>query len=90
MQFPHARLHRARLRELVTGHAIPAELVAAPLLIACPRCGDEFFADLGPDESEPRFYESDEWEAVVRLDRECPDHAHRFAVGEADSVLFQF
>ena len=65
-RFLLARIHRARLRELV----------------ACPRCGDEYFADLNPNESEPQWLQEDEWEALVRLDEECPDHAHRFVVGE--------
>ena len=81
-RFLLARIHRARLRELVAAHGIPAELVPEPLVIACPRCGDEFFADIGPDEGEPRWLEEDEWEATVRLEGECPDHAHRFFVGE--------
>ena len=67
---------------MFAGHGIPAELVPEPLLITCPRCGDEFFADIGPDEGEPRWLEEDEWEATVRLEGECPDHAHRFFVGE--------
>ena len=76
-----ARLHHARLRELVAGYGIPAELVPEPRIIQCPRCGDEFFADIDPAGDEPRWLEEDEWEALVRLDGECPDHAHRFAVG---------
>ena len=59
-RFLLARSHRARRRELVAGHGIPAELVPEPMLITCPQCGDELFAGIGPDESEPRFLESDE------------------------------
>ena len=52
MHFPHARLHRARLREFVAGPGIPVDLLSEPLLIACPQYGDEYFADLDPNESE--------------------------------------
>ena len=42
----HARVHRARYRELVAeGLALGA--AAELVLLACPRCGDEFFLDLG-------------------------------------------
>ena len=54
-RFLLARLHRARVRALVAGHGIPAELVPEPLMIACPACGDEFFTDIGPDEGDAIF-----------------------------------
>ena len=51
-----------------------------PVLFACPRCGDEFFLDLDHD---CEVWDADalEWQALVRLDGECPDHPHRFEVG---------
>lgn len=72
MQLLHARVHRTRLRELIAAVPVFGDQSPEPLMIACPACGDEFFADL----------EALEWGALVRLEGECPDHAHRFAVGE--------
>ena len=77
-----ARLHRYRLRQLVAGEGLPPDLVPEPLIIACPRCDAEYFADLEPTAGEPLMLEPDEWEAVSRLEDECPNHAHRFHVGE--------
>ena len=39
----------------------------------------ETLANVGPDE-EPFDLEAQEWAATVRLDAECPDHAHAFTV----------
>jgi hypothetical protein len=77
MVFLLASLHRDRYRQLVaeTGGELPPE----PFTIACPKCGDLCIADLGPDD-EPQALELQEWAALVRLDAECPDHAHRVAV----------
>jgi hypothetical protein len=79
MQWVHARIHRAELRALIAASPIFGEQPPEPVLIACPRCGDEYVADLGPYD-EPETLEGDEWAALVRLDEECPDHAHRFSV----------
>ena len=81
MQFLHAQLHLYRLRELITSVPVFGDRPPEPLLIACPKCGDQFFGDLEPYE-EPWDLEALEWAALVRLEGECPDHAHRFAVGE--------
>ncbi len=53
MWWRHAGVHRARFRELVAGEGLSAELVPEPIRITCPRCGDWYFADLGPEEPEP-------------------------------------
>ena len=80
--FLMARIHPGRLRELVAAWNLPPEYAPIDMIIvACPRCGAEFFPDLDPEE-EPITLEEDEWAARVRLDGECPDHAHRFEVGE--------
>ncbi len=76
-----ARLHRTRLHELVAARELPTEFAPDVVRIACPKCGDEFFADLEPEE-EPILLDQAEWAAVVRLDEECPDHAHRFEVDQ--------
>lgn len=78
-----SRVHRARLRELVAGEGLPSELVPDVLDLQCPRCGEPYFADLGPEEPEPPELEWLEYRAVRRLLRECPDHAHRFDISEA-------
>ena len=75
----HARVHRARYRELVAAEGLALDAAPEPVLFACPRCGDEFFLDLDTD-TEPWDVEEAEWQAVTRLDGECPDHAHRFVI----------
>lgn len=80
MQVLHARIHRARLRELIAAVPVFGDRPPEPVILSCPTCGDEFFADLAPYE-EPFDLEELEWEALTWLDRECPDHAHRFEVG---------
>ena len=73
MEFLHARIHP------------PSEwLLRAQrplMLVRCPRCRDPYVAE-PPADAEP--WERSEWEyqAKARLLIECPDHAHRFAVGE--------
>ena len=76
----HARLHRRRLRDMVTAQLAREERLPRPMLVVCPTCGEVFFADPGPVGS-PRERELEEWEALARLDGECPDHPHRFIVG---------
>jgi hypothetical protein len=43
MQWLHARIHRAELRALITATPIFGEQPPEPVMIACPRCGDENF-----------------------------------------------
>ena len=75
----HARVHRARYRELVAAEGLALDGAPDVPLFACPRCGDEFFLDLENDR-EVWDEEALEWAAIVRLDEECPDHAHRCAI----------
>lgn len=70
----------AELRALIAQVPLFGEQPPEPVMIACPRCGDDYFADLAPYE-EPATLEEDEWAALVRLEVECPDHAHRFTIG---------
>jgi hypothetical protein len=51
------------------------------LLIGCPRCRDQYFADI-EREAEPLALQEARWAARVRLAEECPDHSHWFVVGE--------
>lgn len=76
-----ARIHRDELRALIAAAPVFGEQPPEPVFVTCPTCGDTWFADLAPYD-EPVTLEEDEWEAVVHLDEECPDHAHRFEVGE--------
>ena len=80
MWWRHAGVHRARFRELVAGEGLPAELVPEVRRIACPHCGDWYFAELDPAESERFDLEAREWAALVRLEGECPDHPQNFVV----------
>ena len=75
----HARLHRLRLRDVAAGCTREGGL-PRPMLVVCPTCGEVFFADPGPA-SNPGARELEEWEALAKLDGECPDHPHRFTVG---------
>jgi hypothetical protein len=77
MYWPHARIHRADLRELIAASPIFGAQPPEPVMIACPRCGDEYLADLAPHE-EPLELEAEERAALERLEGECPDHAHKF------------
>ena len=79
MEFLHARIHHARLRELSATGDAPADFARDVVFVHCPKCGDAYFADLAPEE-EPWLLDDEEWAAVVHLDAECPDHAHRFSV----------
>ena len=69
----NAVLHRDRIRLLWQNE--PLKLV----LVICPKCGDEFFADL-ESSGDPSELDDESCEALTRLERECPDHAHRFVV----------
>ena len=81
MQFLHAQPHLYRLRELITSVPVFGERPPEPVVIRCPRCLDQWFADLEPYE-ELSDLEELEWEAQAKLFKECPDHSHRFTVGE--------
>ena len=81
MDFLHARIHRVRLLELMRvwrGQGLPVPHI---LLISCPCCRDQYFADV-EREAEPLALQEAQWAARVRLAEECPDHPHRFAVEE--------
>ena len=47
----------------------------------CPRCGWTYLADTEED-LDVGGADDYEYAATVRLERECPDHAHAFVVGE--------
>ncbi len=79
MDFLHARIHHARLRELSATGEAPADFAHDVVFVHCPTCGDAYFADLNPWD-EPRLLDEEEWAAQTHLADECPDHAHRFTV----------
>ena len=79
-RFLHAHLHRSRLRELVATQLAVNGLPSQPVLTVCPTCGQAYFADVGPD-IDAWELELEMWEAVARLDGECPDHPYWFIVG---------
>ena len=76
----HARLHRLRLRAVAAAGLACGDGLPCPMFVVCPTCGEVFFADPGPVSS-PGARELEEWEALAKLDGECPDHPHRFTVG---------
>lgn len=78
--FLQVQLHRARLRDLVLAqvgrsHGLPPH----PLVAICPTCGASFFADPEPPTARQRALHT--WEALAKLDGECPDYGHWFTVG---------
>ena len=79
MDFLHARIHRVRLLQLMATWR--ARRVGLPdvLLISCPRCRDQYFADVERNVELLALQEA-RWAARVRLAQECPDHPHRFTV----------
>lgn len=81
--FLHARLHRDQLRDTVTAQLATAKTPPRLWLVLCPSCGDTFFADRGAD-SDVCASELEQWEALAKLDGECPDHPHWFVVGPYD------
>ncbi len=80
MDFLHARVHHARLRELSAAGDSPADFAQDLVFVHCPVCGDAYFADLDPGD-EPVLQDGMEWAAQAHLAGECPDHAHWFRVG---------
>ena len=77
--FLHTRIHRVRLRDWVAAQVSVTDEPPRPLVVVCPTCGETFFADLTPG-GNPDARRLTEWEAVARLDGECPDHPHWFTV----------
>jgi hypothetical protein len=78
----HVSPYRAEYRALIAAEGLALDVAPEVVEITCPRCGSVYVADLAPDE-EPWDLEAREWQALVQLDGECPDHPHQFAVGEA-------
>ena len=74
MEFLHARVHAPTLW-LGSGQRPRFSAVR------CPRCQAPYIAQQ-PADLEPWDREVYEYRAIWRLNRECPDHAHRFAVME--------
>jgi hypothetical protein len=77
-RFLHARLHRSRLRDVVAAHLAADAGSPRPVMAIYPTCGDAFFAD--PTRVGHRSA-LEVWEALAKLDGECPDHPHWFTVG---------
>ena len=79
VRFVHARLHGHRLRALTHGDPLVGDLLLRLVVVICPRCDVEYFADVEPSE-DPTELELPMGAALTRLEGECPDHAHRFVV----------
>ncbi len=81
MRFLLASLHRAGCQTLVAADSVLLDSSWALGEVTCPRCGIVYVADLALD--------VDPWDVVahnigarVRLDGECPDHAHQFLTSD--------
>ena len=79
VRFLLGSLHRADYRRQVEAAGIPLDHAPDVVDVRCPRCDALCVADPAHD-AEPWDLEAQEWAATVRLDGECPDHAHAFAV----------
>ena len=79
MRYLLASLYRAEYRRLVLAEGIEPSQAPDPVDVRCPRCDALYIGELAPGD-EPWDLEALEWAAVVRLDAECPDHAHAFVV----------
>ena len=79
--FYHARVHRQFLAALTAARDAAPALVPGAAIVTCPTCGDSFFPHVAPGEP-PALLAADIDAALRRLTGECPDHAHRFVVGE--------
>jgi hypothetical protein len=80
MRFLLASLYRREYRAMIAAEGIPLDVAPDPV-VRCPRCDVLYVADLAPD-ADPWDLEAAEWQAVVRLDGECPGHAHAFGVAD--------
>src|SRR5215208_395912 len=80
VRFLLARFHTAEYRRQIEAAGFPAgHQPEEPMQLRCPRCDALYLAELADDE-DPWDFEARAWAALVRLDRECPDHAHAFTV----------
>ena len=85
MRFLLASLFRAAYRELIATRLLPLDTVPDLVDVRCPTCDALYVVDLTPDE-EPWDLEAREWEALVRLKVDCPDHSHVLAVRDCVSA----
>lgn len=83
-EYLHTVVHMERLSRFARGAPASDRPVRQPLLAFCPTCGEGYFAEQERGHSRQQVLES--WEAIARLDGECPDHPHRFAVGPYPGV----
>ena len=76
-EFLHSGVHLEELRALI-GHEPSWSWYEHVRLVTCPACGAGYFCEASDAVVEGEAIES---EAAARLAQQCPDHAHRFAVG---------
>ena len=79
-RFLHAQIHRVLLAELVTAQLAADKSPPRQSVAICPTCGQTYVADIEPHEN-PLDLDLEGWEALAKLDGECPDHPHSFVVG---------
>ena len=77
MKFLHARIHALESQAL-DDQTVSLDGLES-VVVRCPRCRDPYVAQV-PTQLGPRDRESLTYRATTRLNRECPDHAHRFEV----------
>ena len=79
MHFLLASLYGAEYRQQIAAAGLSLDVAPDIVPVDCPRCQAGYVAERAIDD-EPWDLEACEWAALVRLDRECPDHPHRFVV----------
>ena len=79
MRFLLASLYRPEFRTITERIYVPPGPEPMVLHVECPECSQDYVADLGMD-VDPWDMEEAEYKAMVRLQEECPDHPHQFAV----------
>lgn len=75
----HSAIYSRRMRRFTQAEIPAGSPPRQPMLALCPSCGETYFAEQEPLRTHSQTMES--WEALAKLDGECPDHPHRFAVG---------
>ncbi len=83
--FLHTRVHQAIYRERYGALTVKDARRMSAVHVTCPRCRTLYFAEQRPLEDDE--VETDVADARLRLAWECPDHPHRFSVGEDLSPL---
>ena len=82
-QFLHSGVHRAFLRDLTRQFPVAGEVSPELFVVQCPQCRTDYFANPlreVPPLAQLAARRTIRAAARMRLERECPDHTHRFDI----------